>query len=432
MRNVLVLGALLAFMPVAHAADKGGEFTHDAEYRIRYQHDEAWNTADKDADTNRNTMMQRFKLATTFKSGEKFAAHLSLLANSVLGDQTGNSANEVPDNAADLEVNQAYGTWMINDSWMAKFGRGGFTLADGSVISQNDWQATPYAFEGVLVNWEHEMMRLSLFMVKAEENLTPSNGNDDPESNFYGLALDWKSLPEFLKMANIHVMQVNADERDVGAGATYRKNEMRYGVVVGGDAANVDYKLQYAAHDGEEDGTAIGGTKRDKKGNMMGAEVGYSMPEMMKMHFGVAYHQDTGDDAGTSNDKYDSFYTEKHNSAGMMDVLGWGNLTFWKAAFTMSPMDQTEVGLQYWMFNRTENSSGATMGNNGYAGYAAGTDTSDDLGTEFDLHATHKYDGGFQITAWVGMFMPGKHIKNVAGGKDDTFNQLFVEGKMTF
>lgn len=446
MRNLLALGTLLAFMPVAHAADKGAEFTHNAEYRVRYQHDQAWKTSDSDADTNKNSFTHRFKLDTAYKASEKFAAHLTLLHNAAWGNFNSTSdagtatTDGVGDNQNMVLVNQVYGTWMINDAWSLKFGRGGATIADGSVISQNDWQAQPYAFDGVLANYEHEMFRLNLFGVKAIDNpanaggaaYTAANGNDDAEANFYGFAMDWKSLPEFLKMANIHLLQVNKDEMGYATAALNpSKSEMRYGVVLAGDVAGVDYKLNYAAHTGE---AHLAGVKTDLEGSMMAAEVGYSMPEMMKSRFHIAYHQDTGNKASsaTKNEGYDSFYTEKHNSAGMMDVLGWGNLTFMKAGYTFSPMDQVDVGLAYWMFTRTENSAAATKGANAnIIPAAAGASTSDELGSEIDLHATKTYDGGMSISAWIGMFMPGKYLKD-SNGKDDTYNQAFVEAKMTF
>ena len=116
----------------------------------------------------------------------------------------------------------------------------------------------------------------------------------------------------------------------------------------------------------------------------------------------------------------------------MMDVLGWGNLTFMKAGYTFSPMDQTEVGIHYWKFSRSENASAATAGLNG-SNYVSGTTgTSDDIGSEIDLVATKKYDGGFAINTWIGSFMPGKYLKDNNGNNGDSHMQFFVEGKMTF
>lgn len=450
MRKLVALAALLAWMPVANAADVKADMTLNGEYRLRYQFDQAYG-ASKDDNTNKNTFKQRFKLDNAWKVSEKFGAHFTLIHNATWGNfnSTGDTGTALPDGTANGQnmvlVNQAYGTWMLNDQWTLKFGRGGFTMADGSVVSQNDWEATPYAFDGVLANYEHEMMRLSLFGVKAIDNVPAANlvdpagtGNDDPEANFFGFAVDWKSLPEFLKMANLHLLQINKDSTDFNSAAVdASQNQMRYGLVLAGDTAGVDYKANYAAHTGEGKlATQDGGTKFDIEGMMYALEIGYSMPEMMKSRISVAYHVDSGDGNGTKQEKYDSFYTEKHNSAGMMDVLGWGNLTFIKAAYTMSPMDQVEVGLQYWKFSTTEDNDNAeaTRGINGNpiipAARTAGNN-SDDLGQEIDLSISKKYDGGFAINAWVGMYMPGSYTKDELTN-DDTYNMVFVEGKMSF
>jgi len=460
MRNLVALATLLAFAPLANAADGKGEFSMNGEYRIRYQFDQAWKTADKDADTNRSTVYQRFKVDTGFRASEKFSAQLSLLANSILGNfnSSGDSGTAIPDGTGDGQnmvlVNQAYGMWMINDTWSLKFGRGGFTSADGSVISQNDWQNTPYAFDGILANMEKENFRLGIFAVKAIDAVaaqsgggyTAPNGNDDPEANFYGLAFDWKALPEFLKTANVHVMQVNKDlmgYTTLDTAYNAGKSEMRYGVVLAGDMSNFDYKLNYAAHNGEAKTGVPALPKVDLSGMMYAVELGYSMPDLMKSRFHVGYHSDSGDKNSAATDdkseEYDTFYYEKHGTSGLMDVVAWGNLTFIKAGYTLSPADNVDVGLHYWMFETTEKGSGgagdasANAGNNGGIITTSRSATNDatELGSEIDLAVTKKYDGGLSISAWLGMFMPGKYVKNELG-KDDTYNQIFVEGKMTF
>lgn len=450
MRKIVALAALVSFMPVANAAD-GGEMKTNAEYRVRYQFDQG-QAGDKDATTPTNTVTQRFKGDVGFKSGEKFGAHLTFLHNAQFGNAVGNATANQEKNAFDADnaflVNQAYGTWMINDQWNAKFGRGGFTLADGSVISQNDWEETPYSFDGVLLNYEHEMLRLNLYGVKAIDNvdgtvLATNSGNTDPEINFFGFALDWKSLPEFLKMANLHFMKINGNELEAGTTVVPRRDEMRYGLVLAGDMAGVDYRASVAMNTGSQEGTlgAIAGLDRDINGQMYQVEVGYSMPEMMKSRVYVGYHVDSGADYtdADENTGYDTFFYEKHCNSGCMDVLAWGNLTFIKAGYTFSPMDQVDVGLHYWKFERTEDGANFTAGRNGGAyaqsgNAATGTATtsdSTDIGQEIDLVATKKYDNGFQINSWLGYFMPGGYIDDEVGS-DDAYMQFFVEGKMTF
>ena len=105
MRKLAALTALLAFMPVAHAADGKADMSVNAEFRARDTFDQAWKTLKSDADTNKNTVVHRGKIGLGFKSGEKCAAHATLLHNSIWGDvQRGDSAKETPDNSPVLDA----------------------------------------------------------------------------------------------------------------------------------------------------------------------------------------------------------------------------------------------------------------------------------------------------------------------------------------
>lgn len=437
MKRLLVCATLLAFLPTAQAAEKA-DFSHDAEYRFRMQYDQ---NGDFTESGSENTMMHRFKLGTTFRSGEKFSARLGLLHNSTLGTNVpaenslpGGSGTYQADN--EILVNEAYGMWMLSETSALKFGRGGFTMADGTVVSQNDWEAIPYSFDGILYTNDMDMMRLSLFMVKAGEGLTVTNGEGDPELNFYGVSLDWKNLPEVLKMAHLHVMQINGDSNTDGVPTQtggLGTSIMRYGLSVGGDTAGVDYAFTYAANQGD---VKLAGTKIDSNGSMMQATVGYTMAEVMNSRIYFKYHTDTGDDSSTAteNEGYDSFFYEKHGSSGLMDVVAWGNLTSMSVGYTFAPMDSCTAGIHYHMFERTEDSSAFTSGtNNGAAAIpasGAGSNDKKDIGSEIDLELGHKYDGGLSVYASIGMFSPGAHIKDAGG--EETYTQAFLQAKMGF
>lgn len=453
MKRLVLLSAMLAYLPVAQAEGKG-EFTHEAEYRLRYRFDQNADLLDnKDP---YNSFVQRFKFGTTWRNGEKFSAHLSLLHNATWGDYGAGdtapiatmpsgtaSTNGITKDGNMILVNQAYATWMLSDSWALKFGRGNVKLGQGLVISQNDWQQTPYAYDGAIGSYEHDSFRLNLFAVKAIDlrgpsgNLPTGTFDVDPEANFYGFNLDWKNLPEWLNQAAFSVMNTKKDLMNTaaapGGALADAKDEMRFGLGFAGDTAGVDYTFNYAANNGKT--RTIAGAETDLAGSMMHAEVGYSMPEVMKSRIFVTYHTDTGDDASTTdkNEGYDTFYYELHGTSGMMDVIRWGNLNFIRVGYTFEPMETLNVGLHYWMFNRNQTNSavfaningGKIAANNG----AANTDSA--IGSEIDLVATKTYDNGFQINSWVGMFMPGAYLKNQSS-QEKTYTQFFVEGKMTF
>lgn len=444
------------------------EISNDAELRLRYQYDRAIG-GDKDNNTDLNTIKSRFKFNSTFRSGEKYMAHVTLMHNAIWGDvMAGNSSSTVPDgtgftnpstgvtttnSANTIMVNEVYGVWMINEAWSLKFGRGGFTLADGSLIGRNEWQSTPNSFDGALINWEQELFRLNIFGVKVADNAQYLGGNinTDPETNFYGLAADIKALPEFIKMANVHVMNIHGEELpgvsgDKGKG----KTSFRYGAVIGGETHNVDYKIVYENHNGKD---RQSGASVDTKGYMYQLDGGYTLPDFMKSRLSVAYHYDTGDTNSTgTSEGYDALYYERHGASGLMDVLAWGNLNFWKVAYTFQPSDQLEFGVYYWLFKNSSGEKPPTANNNGNEirkitddtvlyrdGFIdkGNSDVSRDLGQELDLTMTKKYDGGLSMSLIAGAFMPGAYFKNdnsnfSNNGHKDTYYQLLFEGKMTF
>src|SRR5690606_24845281 len=122
-----------------------------------------------------------------------------------------------------LIVNEAYMTWAISDEWSARFGRGSVTMADGTVVSSNDWEQVSKAFDGVMVSYDHEVARLNFFTVRGADSGTNDYGN------FMGLSADFKSLPEFLKTAHLHYIMVKADD---GMGPGSAEDTSRIGLTV--------------------------------------------------------------------------------------------------------------------------------------------------------------------------------------------------------
>ncbi len=459
MKKLIALAAILAVAGTAYADDHGGDgkFTHNAEYRVRYQYDQNI-TGDKDkAPSSQDNIVHRFKFGTTFKASEKLSATLTLLHNAQWGVEAGattntnNSGTAVNDgtggtrnNENHILVNEAYGTWVVSDDFNLKFGRGNGGLADGNLIGENDWEATPYAYEGVVGTYEHESFQLQAWGVRfAEYNDTSANSNqdDDAEVNSMGLAFEFKSLPEVLNMVNVHVLYNDADVAFSANNAAVIQNgkaETRYGLVIGGETAGLDYKINYESHSGKvKTGTAGTGAvaESDREGMMYQVELGYSMPEMMNSRFYALYHSDSGTGTGTTkNETYDPYFYELHSNAGLMDVVMWGNLTYISLGYTLEPMEDTMVGIHYHMFSRTETATGTTAGaNGGSLNLGANNNTKDKIGDEIDLTATHNYGDGFSVTTRAGMFMPGDYLKDAATiNKGDTYTQVFVEAKMMF
>jgi hypothetical protein len=504
----MVLAAII-WLPGAFAAEgKSSDFNFGAEFRFR-DILSVNPLAESGQDSSENQPKTRVKFNTTFRASERFTAYLSLMnsatwgskdlyinntsgyapsaGTAVSGTTTGDSGSGVRNGTSNSDntvlVNEAYGSWLVTDSFLLRFGRGSFTLGDGSVIATNDYQDFPYSFDGVLGTYEWEFMRLSAWAVKFAAYSSDFTGrvnpqqvfnaagttDSDPGASAYGLAVDWKMLPAWLKMANLHLIK-NQKDQTPGTGsyaiggnllnpiAGMGQDTYRYGITLSGDMANVDYLFDYNAVTGnyrgnssyQAEGIPCWQDKCNANSFMIQGVVGYTVPKWLNSHAFVVYHMDSGGDNNGSQFKtYDSYFYDIHSMThgGLMDVIKWGNLTYYGIGYTIDPMDRFQVGLLYNMFQRTNGTAtpysinpgplGLAMLNGNASGSAVANtkgSTSKAIGQEIDLEATKKYDGGFEVEARVGMFMPGSYIKDniPSGTASATYTQFFLQGKMVF
>jgi hypothetical protein len=438
MRRLLAFVALVSFLPTANAQDKGkAEFSPSAEFRARYN----WAQNGDGTEHNDSNVQDRMKFGANYKANEKLSAHATVLHAATFGQDVNTTAvGNTNTNAADnvLMVNEAYANWMFSDDLSFKFGRQTYQIADGSLIAVNDWEQDPTAFEGLVGNWEAEFGRFQLIAFKQRE-LGVSTGAKDGEHNLYGLNFDLKTMPNWLKAVNVHVLKDNADAvaaatTDVHSATSLNGLDVvRYGVMGSFTFQMIDLKLNYEGTSGKVKTAGAGNaiTSVDAKGTMMQAEVGAKFDGFMGSRVFVGYHQDSGAKSGKAGDAYDNFFYEKHDNAGLMDLVNWGNLTYLTVGLTLKPGDNTDAGIMWHNFSRTEKGAGSTGDSNVFAN-AGKDDTKDAIGNEIDVWGEHRYDGGLSTVLRVGYFTAGDYLKNGAAKSNEDILQVMVEGKLTF
>lgn len=459
MRGLLSLFIILSSGPMVFAQDKGkAEFSPSAEYRVRY-----WWTQNPGADGNdkgaESKAVHRFKIGTLYRANERFTAGLTLLHNATWGLDDGaanvGEKSDVTDPDNLLLVNEAYANWMTSEDFNIRFGRQAYQIADGYVIGTNDWTEQPYSFEGVLATYESEVGRFQGFIFKLRdmgEGNGAASASKDPEHNAYGLNFDLKAKPEWVKAVNFHIIKDSADAIEGGLGATVNGTQgqeaIRYGLMSAASLAMFDGKVWFASHTGKNklvDANTKAKSEREANGMMFQAEVSTSIQSIMDSRIFVQYHYDSGDSV-TSDDKdetYDPYLFERHDNAGLMDLVDWGNLTYLTFGWNGKLSDKTEAGALYTMFSRTETKASAAGPNPGINGgnldfNPSTTYTSGDqkIGDELDVWVEHKYEGGLSTMARLGYFTPGEVIKNMVTTSgavhDDNIIQLMLQGKMTF
>jgi hypothetical protein len=439
MRRLLAFVALVSFLPTANAQDKGkAEFSPSAEFRARYN----WAQNGDGTESNESNVQDRMKFGANYKANEKLSAHATVLHAATFGqDDNAKVVANTNDSTADnvLMVNEAYANWMFSDDLSFKFGRQTYQIADGSLIAVNDWEQNPTAFEGLVGNWEAEFGRFQLIAFKQRE-LGTSTGAKDGEHNLYGLNFDLKTMPNWLKSVNVHVLKDNADAKaaattDINSATSLNGLDViRYGAMASFNFQMIDLKLNYEGTGGKIKTAGAGNaiTSVDAKGTMMQAEVGAKFDGFMGSRVFVAYHQDSGAKNGKAGDAYDNFFYEKHDNAGLMDLVDWGNLTYLTVGLTLKPGDNTDAGIMWHNFSRTEKGAGTTGDHNVFADAGYGDVSKDAIGNEIDVWGEHRYDGGLSTVLRVGYFTAGDYLKNHTPKTDENILQVMVEGKLTF
>ncbi len=400
MKKLLFAFASLALISNA-VAQEGADIKWNAEMRFRFTNTENEGFAKS---ANDNETKQRTKIGATMTKGEDLTATVTLLQAATWGNGGGDNTSgnfTAPGADSSVYVYEAFAFWKAMDNFALKIGRGALDLADGSVVAKNDWEQTPYAFEGAYGAYFTEWANIGVFGVKGmNDSDLDSDGDavlDTADVNFYGLSVDVKNLPEWLKMVNVHALQSKA----TGISGAVSDEKLRLGVTVKGDSSAVDYRLSYAMYDGERTVSAPG----DHKASMLDAEVGFTMADVMNMRIHALYHMDSGDDSAATGDieSYDPFFYEKHTNAGLMDLIGWGNSTYIKVGVALEPMEMTKVGVDYYMFTKSEEND-SVYDNNHEAITAVGASSGEDVGTEIDVWATKMLSNGAELNARIGIF----------------------------
>jgi len=158
--------------------------------------------------------------------------------------------------------------------------------------------------------------------------------------------------------------------------------------------------------------------------------LGYGLPEVMGLKVSAGYHSDTGEKASTATktERYDPLFYDRHNYAGLMDVVNWGNLTYWNVNATLMPMETIEAGLGYYMFSKSEAGDTTAMGEN--TGLTTPGGSSKELGSEIDVFANKAYDNGMKIGVRYSQFGLGKAWKDAGVTKSP--QDIFVQASLNF
>lgn len=439
MKRLVLLAGALVVSGAAHAADDT-EVKHNGEFRVRYYNDMT-PSGIKDNPGNKSDITGRMKLGFTLRKGEDLQAHVGLIHNSTFGSDKANDATLYTAGYSGATannlvlVNQAYGWWKAGEGYSIKAGRFNIDMGGGEFFSLSDYGSIPITHEGFKVGVDTDFANIDLFMVKDKELVAVQPLDSDPEQHNWIVSVDMKNMPEVVKTANLLFVNTNRSENTgaAGGGAAGSANMQHVGLTVGGDVSGFMYKAIAAFQSGIA--SKAGTTEQKAAGSMFDVMLGYGLPDTMGLKFWGNYHMDSGDDsaADDKNETYNPLYYDGHKYAGLMDMVGWGNLTYWNIGASIAPADDLTVGLGVFGFTKSkENATTTPTSRSGGTAVTGALASKAALGMEIDLWAQKKYGSNFAIDAHFGSFMPGEAYKDAAAKKEANIMQLMVMGTMNF
>jgi hypothetical protein len=264
-----------------------------------------------------------------------------------------------------------------------------------------------------------------------------SGGNTvDPDESAYFSRLSFKSFGKLFETADflfLRLQSANFQDADLGINIT-GSSLNRLGFSLGGSRSGAFYQLDYVNLLGSyNDGLSA-------QAYMAHLKLGFKFGDKNPASFYLIGHYDTGDDANTVDtvESYRPLYYNHHEYAGLMDLLAWGNLTYFGVGGTLTTSGVLEIKAQVLRFQLTDPSTGPSSIS--YLGY--GNDqalisqavqensngvSENQLGTELDLVFNREFASGAYLELILGVFLPDQYFESY-GRSDEIYSLRLTTG----
>lgn len=391
-----------------------------------------------------NRLAHQIILSAQFQAQENLRFKASLLGFETWGSEYMGYAGypySEGSNQDMLNLYEAFAEWNFSSGVSVLVGRTPFEIGNGALFSRNMDDDFPTRFDGGFFQYQADLAKFQLGGFAISSWSSAGAAFDDKDYKTYFLNADLKILEPYVKNISLTFLILDRDDKalDNLGGVVIPKEEKEvYAVSAMGEVGRIFYAL---------DGVIQQGTNRSTdqsiRANMLHAKVGAVVYEPWQLSLYAQYHNDTGDDAGTSDvdEGYDPLYYNHFQNAGKMNQLGWGNLTYFSAGVSWAFANQSTMSLEYNRFYRSSTGAGIKgLGPSGGSSlvWDAGSMTDGPynnslgssekfIGDEIDLNFELQTDTGLRLQLISGVLFPGQYLE--AYGKDAAmfFQRLGVE-----
>ena len=330
----------------------------------------------------------------------------------------------------------ARGDWNMTSSFTLRLGMGPYDTDLHQVFSQNDYEPYPSLFQGMFLSystdtsdyhffggyfpnrWEEwEGTELAPEDTENKENL-PVGSVYPPQVNggkySLGINVDIKIVSAFLNRALFHWVYLSDSL------TTDAEQSTRIGFSLQGQMTrfNMDYSILTVFH-----GEGLGFRFNE---DMQHIFLGYSKVEWLDSYFFAGYHRDSS--------HYDPWLYDRHENGGLLDILQWGNLTYWLAGYKASVWHWFDMEFRYYLMQSTTDKGPIQLGL--YGSYLTDKDAlsaaGKSLGWEMDLRLIKNITEEFRVILLGGVFVYDKGLRDTLGKGDKYYSQLQLSARYTF
>lgn len=384
----IILSVFAAAVTAAWAIPaSAGDVTFSGQYRVRGEYKENYDLDDANRDTV-DTWTQRVRLTANAKATDDVSAKITLQDTRIWGAE-GNTAAGGPQltdlgttvnsgvdvHEAYLNVSNIFGTPVS-----LRAGRQELAYGDERLVGAINWSNNGQAFDALKLAYATDALSLDVFTATINEDNEVVGGeifNDDVYLNGIYATLKQVIPNNTLDVYLFHQTD-NIDLARYTLGARLK-----------GAAAGVDYTVEVPFQFGTD------AADNDISAYAFAVKAGYTLPTPMKIRVGAEVDYATGDDTSTGdteNQAFNNLFPTNHDKFGIADAagIGWTNIMAWTVNAGVDVNEKLRLFAAYWDFTLAEDNGG-----------------SDDMGSEFDLIATYKYNNNVTIEAGAARYMVG-------------------------
>jgi hypothetical protein len=341
---------------------------------------------------------------------------------------------DVNQSSHQLQLLNAYAEWDLWDGLFLYFGRQKMSWTNEALFSENLDDNRPYSFDGLVFYYSDSILNFRLGALRVGDWQRQNDDELDPSEDTFFLSIEINGYLDLLENAQIFYLRTLKDSFENEAlGLSFEGGSFnRLGISLNGESSRLFYTFDYINLSGDFNNSS------SISANMGHLKLGVKWGKEKTLKTSFIAHIDSGDKDSTTeiNETYKPLYYNHHKYSGLMDLLAWGNLTYYGLSLEYLPGQKQSLGLQFLSFARTSRDAGVSSID--YLGYDQNFITEDimqntsgvtdrGLGFEIDFVYKKEYNSNAFIEFIAGAFLPGSYFEGY-GRLDSIYSARITTG----